>query len=87
MEPAQMFSIIEAPLMAGDRVYLFSDGIPDQFGGPQGKKLKVSGLFTWIEETASLPMAEQSEQLRLRFNAWMGDQEQVDDVLLIGIEV
>ncbi len=83
----QAFSMIEAPLEAGDRVYLFSDGMPDQFGGPHSKKLKVSGLFTWIEETASLPMAEQSEQLRLRFNAWMGDQEQVDDVLLIGIEV
>lgn len=86
-DPAQLFSIIETPLFSGDRVYLFTDGIPDQFGGPQGKKLKVTGLFAWIEETAALPMAEQSEQLRLRFDAWIGDQDQVDDVLLIGIEV
>ncbi|MBK9059526.1 MAG: SpoIIE family protein phosphatase [Flavobacteriales bacterium] len=86
-DTTQVFSMIEAPLEAGDRVYLFSDGIQDQFGGPQSKKLKVSGLFAWIEETATLPMAEQAEQLRLRFDAWIGDQDQVDDVLLIGIEM
>ncbi len=85
--PDQGFGMIELQLEAGDRVYMFSDGVPDQFGGPKGKKLKVSGLFSWIEETATLPMDEQAEQIRTRFDAWIGEQDQVDDVLLIGFEV
>lgn len=83
----QTFDRIDSPLEPGDRIFLFTDGMPDQFGGEHGKKLKVSGVIQWIEETAALPMQEQATMLRQRFDAWMGDQAQVDDVLLIGIEV
>lgn len=77
----------EAMLHPGDRIYLFSDGVPDQFGGPQGKKLKVSGLMRWIEALQNVPMHEQATLLRHRIAEWMGVQEQVDDMLLIGIEL
>lgn len=73
-------------LQPGDRVYLFSDGIPDQFGGPSGKKLKVAGLVQWLEEMGSMPMQEQEAELQRRLAAWMEGHEQVDDMLLIGLE-
>jgi ligand-binding sensor domain-containing protein/serine phosphatase RsbU (regulator of sigma subunit) len=86
-DASESFELIDAQLVPGDRVFLFSDGVPDQFGGPSGKKLKVSGLIAWIEDTKALPIAEQAAILRTRFADWLGERDQVDDVLLIGIEV
>ena len=74
-------------LKKGDLVYLFSDGYPDQFGGPQGKKLKIIRLRNLIEEVKELTMDEQFEVVSEFFDDWKGDQDQVDDVLFIGIQV
>lgn len=74
-------------LQAGDRIFLFSDGMVDQFGGPQGKKLRSAGLKQWLLETSTLPMDDQYQAISDRFRMWKGKEEQVDDVLLIGIAV
>jgi len=71
----------------GDIVYLFSDGYPDQFGGPLGKKYKMVRLKNLINDICNKPMKEQSEHVRNNFNLWKGDYEQVDDVLFMGIKV
>ena len=72
-------------LRAGDRFYLFSDGLCDQFGGPFGKKLRSAGLKQWLLETALLSMEDQHQAISDRFRQWKGAEEQVDDVLLIGV--
>jgi|GEM_PF-6931146 len=72
---------------ADDRIYLFSDGMPDQFGGPDGKKLRSAGLKRWLLEIAELPMDDQHQALSDLFRMWKGEEEQVDDVLVIGIAV
>jgi ligand-binding sensor domain-containing protein/serine phosphatase RsbU (regulator of sigma subunit) len=82
----QSFELHQCTLHPGDRLYLFSDGIPDQFGGPAGKKLKVSGLVQWLEEMGGMPMHEQEAELARRLAAWMEGHEQVDDMLLIALE-
>jgi len=74
-------------LGTGDRLYMGSDGFADQFGGPSGKKLKSSSLKELLFTTATLPMDEQSEALESAFAAWRGELDQVDDVLLLGLEV
>lgn len=74
-------------LLPGDRVYLFSDGMPDQFGGPQGRKLRSAGLKRWLMDTAHLPMDEQHQALSDSLRMWMGEEEQVDDILLVGMAV
>lgn len=81
------FDLVDLPLSPGDRIYLFSDGVPDQFGGAQGKKLKVSGLMSLIANMQASPMEQQAELLQERLLAWQGAQGQVDDILFIGIEV
>ncbi|MEE4115682.1 MAG: SpoIIE family protein phosphatase [Marinilabiliaceae bacterium] len=74
-------------LKKGDLVYLFSDGFPDQFGGPQGKKLKIIRLRNLIEEIKELTMDQQFNVVSEFFDDWKGEQDQVDDVLFIGIQV
>jgi PAS domain S-box-containing protein len=81
------FTSLEIPLQPGDRIFLFSDGLQDQFGGTEGRKLKSAGLKQWLVSTSELPIDDQYQALSDRFRMWKGELEQVDDVLLIGIEV
>jgi ligand-binding sensor domain-containing protein/serine phosphatase RsbU (regulator of sigma subunit) len=69
-----------------DTIYMFSDGLPDQFGGPDGKKMKIARLKKLIEEIYNLPMAEQKEIISNFFFDWKGDYEQVDDILFMGVK-
>lgn len=74
-------------LQTGDKIYLFSDGFPDQFGGQKGKKLKKAKLKEWLTESAVLSMDDQGEILQRQFLNWKGKHEQVDDVCLFGLEI
>jgi serine phosphatase RsbU (regulator of sigma subunit) len=74
-------------LKEGDSIYMFSDGLPDQFGGPDGKKMKIARLKKLIDNVANLPMSEQKEAINKYYKDWKGDYEQVDDILLIGIKL
>jgi serine phosphatase RsbU (regulator of sigma subunit) len=74
-------------LSEGDTVYLFSDGLSDQFGGTDGKKLKIARLKRLIEQVSKLPMDEQREVLSKFFFDWKGDYDQVDDILFMGVRV
>lgn len=69
----------------GDTIYLFSDGLPDQFGGPDGKKMKIARLKSLIEEGTHLPMTEQKDRIVHCYEEWKGTYDQVDDILLIGV--
>jgi len=74
-------------LREGDVVYLFSDGYPDQFGGPGNKKMKISRLRSLIDEVKDSPLDMQHKRIRDFFYEWKSDFEQVDDVLIMGIRV
>ncbi len=74
-------------LQKGDCVYLLSDGFADQFGGPKGKKFMYKQLRNLLLELNKLPMKEQKERLLSTFYKWKGSEEQVDDVLLMGVRV
>ena len=74
-------------LQKGDRIYLFTDGYADQFGGEFGKKLMTKNLKDKLIASAGVSMAEQGNILHDFFHEWKGNQEQVDDVLMMGLEV
>lgn len=68
-------------------IYLFSDGLPDQFGGPEGKKMKVARLKTFMEEMAPLPVSEQEKSLIKFYDDWKKGFDQVDDILFMGVKL
>lgn len=74
-------------LNKGDAIYLFSDGFPDQFGGADGKKMKIARLKRVIEQNSKLPMHIQEREILRFFNEWKGSHDQVDDVLMMGVRV
>jgi len=71
----------------GDRLYLFSDGYADQFGGPKGKKFMYKPFQDLLLRNYHKPMDGQKEILETTFKSWKGDREQVDDVLVIGMAI
>ena len=67
--------------------YIFSDGFPDQFGGPNGRKFMAKNFRELLYEIYQMPMVEQEKILDLVINEWMGQNEQTDDILVIGFKI
>jgi len=84
-EQEKVFTDHEVQLQKGDVVYLFTDGYPDQFGGENGKKLKIRPFLNLLIEISSLPMNVQEERLNAHLESWMQGHEQVDDISIIGL--
>lgn len=74
-------------LEAGDCIYTFSDGFPDQFGGPNGKKFMHRQFRELLVKHAPLPFHEQKKMLNNALNSWQGKLDQVDDILVIGVQL
>lgn len=70
----------------GDRVYLFSDGYADQFGGEKNKKIGTKRFRELIQSTTEGTMNDQKSELLNFLNKWKGNYEQVDDIMIIGIQ-
>ncbi len=69
-----------------DRIYIFTDGYVDQFGGPKGKKFMYRRFRHMLLTVHKIPMKEQKEFLENTLESWMGENEQVDDIQVIGIQ-
>lgn len=81
------FTLHEYDLQKGDVIYTLTDGFPDQFGGPKGKKFMSKNLRKLLAAHVHLPMAEQKQLLETTFTNWKKDVEQVDDITVIGIKI
>ncbi len=83
-QPFQLFTLDTQP---GDTLVLYTDGYADQFGGPKGKKLMYKPLKEKLKLYSKIPLAEQKDKLDSFFEEWRGEQEQVDDICMIGIKI
>lgn len=71
----------------GDCIYMFSDGYADQFGGPKGKKFMYKPFQDLVLKNHTKPLNLQKEILKATFEKWKGDREQVDDLMVIGLQI
>lgn len=70
----------------GDRIFFFSDGLTDQLGGDEDKKYSPKRVRELILENKDLTMEKLNVYFVEDFEKWKGNNKQIDDVLLIGIE-
>lgn len=66
--------------------FLATDGIVDQFGGPDNRKFGIQGLRNLLMENKNEDLHVLAETIGVRLHDWMGKREQLDDVLLIGFK-
>lgn len=86
-EVKRVFTTHQFSLDKGDRLFMFTDGFADQFGGELGKKMLTKRLKSALLTSCELSIQEQGFYLNNFFNSWKGTNEQVDDVLMFGLEV
>ncbi len=81
------FTNNEVEILRGDTIYLFSDGFADQFGGKDDKKFLIKRFQELLLKVHALPLPAQKDILQKTLLEWMGDNNQVDDILVIGIRI
>ncbi len=81
------FTNQEIPFRENDKIYLFTDGYVDQIGGLDRKTFKTVRFKRLLREISSRPLKEQQSILREEHEIWRAGQEQIDDILILGVEL
>ena len=84
---AESFSNHEIELLKGDTIYIFTDGYTDQFGGTNNKKFTLKRLKDIFIDINEKSMAEQKNDIIENYKKWKGKEEQLDDILIVGIRI
>ncbi len=78
----------------GDKIYMLSDGYPDQFGGEKGRKFMMKRFYEVISKHYTKPMVEQKEIFDKIIEDWRKQPDpngktynQIDDILVMGFEI
>jgi PAS domain S-box-containing protein len=77
----------EITLQPGDRIFIMSDGLADQFGGERNKRLGSRHVKELLTMSSRLTMREQKDVISQNFLHWKGSNEQTDDLSLIAFEI
>lgn len=81
------FTTKKIETQAGDRIFLYTDGITDQLGGEQQKTLKKKQFYEKLLAIQSKSINLQKSDIFNWFESWKENNEQTDDILIIGIEL
>jgi tetratricopeptide (TPR) repeat protein len=84
MEP---FSQQKLPVNNINMIYMASDGFADQFGGANARKYLRKNLKNLLLNIHSKPFKEQAQILEKEFFSWKGEEQQIDDVLVMGFKL
>jgi CheY-like chemotaxis protein len=79
------FTLHEIDIEKNDTIYLFSDGIIDQFGGLENRRFMIKHLKEILLGNHNKSMIQQKEIITEELNRWKGDSVQTDDILVLGI--
>jgi serine phosphatase RsbU (regulator of sigma subunit) len=88
--PGTKFTLHTIPIDTKTTFYTYSDGIQDQFGGPEGKKFSTKRLKNLLSESQNYEFGKRKEFIEQSIENWTNqlvNPMQVDDMLLIGFEM
>ncbi|MFN4233873.1 MAG: PP2C family protein-serine/threonine phosphatase [Bacteroidia bacterium] len=81
------FELVELTLNLNDTIYLTTDGFIDQFGGPNDKKYGKKNFKTLILNSNQIEFSKHKSIIDSEFKFWKGENEQTDDICIIGIKL
>ena len=79
--------VISDQMEKDDVFYIASDGFVDQNGGEKDKKFRPQAFRQMLMEIQHLNLEGQKEKILNILNDWMGEKEQRDDIVVIGVKV
>lgn len=76
----------------GDALYMFSDGITDQFGYLDEERTKykhfsIKRLLSTVGDIAAKPFPEQHQILESALDSWQNGYQQLDDILFLAVKI
>jgi len=83
----KQFTDQEVEIFSGDTVYMFTDGYQDQISGVTRQKFNRTKMKNLLVEMQGYPIPEQKNILKLTFDAFRNEYQQVDDILVFGMKV
>ena len=83
----QNFTDYSVKLKTDDAVFVYSDGLPDQMGGDEGRKMMNKRVVNFIEQGMSGDFKDLKSKNERFFKDWIGNEKQMDDVLLLGVKI
>ena len=86
-DQSKPFTTHKLDLKIDDSIYLFTDGLADQFGGIKGKKFRYKQIEELLISSIKLDISSQHQILNSALIKWKGNLEQVDDICVIGIRL
>lgn len=81
------FTRIDLEVKEPTTFYFFTDGYQDQFGGERDRKFSPRRMREMFSEIYQYPVEEQKQIIQDRLEEWRKEQEQTDDILVVGIQV
>lgn len=75
----------ELYLHPGDRLFFYSDGIPE-CTGKNGERFSVDRLMAFLEERRGRPLRDVTADIEQTLRRWRGSDEFEDDITLLAIE-
>ncbi len=81
------FEDITIHYQVGDIVYISSDGFQDQFGGKNDKKFMSKRFYQMLTQIHKMPLEKQKTHIETQLNNWQANNEQTDDIMMIGIKL
>lgn len=85
-EGSEKFTNYEIDIAKKDKIFIFTDGLPDQIGGDEGRKYQAGRIRDIIVEKNNFSMKEYYNYFVEDFETWKQNFKQIDDILFIGIE-
>ncbi|MCF6365747.1 MAG: PAS domain S-box protein [Bacteroidales bacterium] len=85
-EIEKKFTTFKIDIEKKDKIFIFTDGLPDQIGGEEGRKYQAGRIQKQIIEKNNFSMTQYYDFFVTQFENWKKGYKQIDDVLLIGIE-
>ena len=81
------FTLQQRDVQTGDWIYLFSDGFQDQIGGKEAKKYLSKRFRNFLISIHAFSAIQQREAIENEFRSWKNEQDQTDDVLILGFKI
>ncbi|MCR5456198.1 MAG: SpoIIE family protein phosphatase, partial [Bacteroidales bacterium] len=80
------------PIHQGDILYMFTDGIPDQFGytdenKTEYKNFSAKKLRTLVTSIATLPFPQQQSTISSAIDTWQNGYQQLDDITFFAVKL
>jgi serine phosphatase RsbU (regulator of sigma subunit) len=87
MELHRKYTTFNFDVKPGSKVYLYSDGFKDQFGGTKDKRLGIEKFSQLIRSSSYMSCQNQKDHLEYQFNIWKSNSDRTDDVCLLRIDL